>query len=106
SERSRIFLWICSAVHTPKRLTRLVFPGDARPPGFDLMEPPKLPIRTSRPIHGIEGDRDDAWFVCRRLARRRLGHCARSGNLIVGDGMKNGPSRSEQRTGNKPKNTA
>jgi hypothetical protein len=30
---------------------------------------------------------------------------ARSANLIAGDGTKNGPSRSEQRTGNKPKTT-
>ena len=86
------------------RITRRIAMSDTQ-----LRREAHLPVHRPSACSGVKALRNTS--AARRQAAKlcyRFGPLtpsARSANLIAGDGMKNGPSRSEQRTGNKLKTT-
>src|SRR2546430_12736597 len=83
---------------------------DRHRPDAEAMQKAPVAVHRRSACSGVKALRNTS--AARRQAaklRYRFGPLtpsARSANLIPGDGTKNGLSRSEQKTGNKPKTTA
>src|SRR5438132_10958285 len=102
---------VCGAKMPPMASSPRILnsPTDRHRPDPQTMQEARLAVHHRSACSGLKALRNtsaasrQAAKLCYRFGP--LTPSARSANLIAGDGTENGPSRSEQRTGNRPKKT-
>src|ERR1700760_2564367 len=98
---------VCGAKMRPMASSPWILNRQTGTPDAEAMQEAPVAVHRRSACSGVKALRNtsDARRQAAKLCYRfgPLTPSARSANLIAGDGMKNGLSRSEQRTGKKPK---